>query len=182
MSTPDRSTYSPAAKFWHWLTVALIAVQIALGWTMPDARRTVPPTDLNDLHMTVGFTLLAVIVIRFAWRLATGAPAFEPGTPKWQGMLASLMHLGLYALIVLFILSGWANATAHNWPIHIYSVIPLPRFFPDWTYLRPFSHLHNLLVWVLLAGIAGHVAAALWHHIVMRDRTLLRMLPGRGAT
>ncbi len=181
MGEPDRQTYTPMAKFWHWLTVALIAVQIALGWTMPDARRTVPPTDLNDLHMTVGFTLLIVVLLRFGWRLVAGVPQFEPGTPRWQGALASLLHVSLYALIVLFVLSGWANATFHHWPIHIYSVIPLPSLFPQSPYLRSFSHIHNWLVWVLLAGVAMHIAAALWHHYVLRDRTLVRMLPGHSS-
>jgi cytochrome b561 len=27
--------------------------------------------------------------------------------------------------------------------------------------------------------VAAHVAAALWHHLVLRDSVLLRMLPGR---
>ena len=172
-----RLIYSPAAKFFHWLTVLLIAAQITLGWTMPGAHRGMPPTLLNDLHMTIGFTLLAVIVLRFAWRSAYGVPEFEAGTPLWQARAANAMHLSLYVLVLVFIMTGWANATFHKWPIRILWVIPVPPLFPQLALVRTIGHLHNILVWVLLALVAGHITAALWHHVVMRDRTLRRMLP-----
>jgi cytochrome b561 len=40
-----------------------------------------------------------------------------------------------------------------------------------------FGELHSPLVWVLLALIALHVAGALYHHVIVKDDTLRRMLP-----
>ena len=37
-----------------------------------------------------------------------------------------------------------------------------------------------MLANLLLLVVAAHVAAALWHHLVLRDGVLRRMLPGRG--
>ncbi len=177
MSRRNIRAYTPAAKVFHWLTVLLLTIQVALGWTMPGARRHVPPALLNDAHMSLGLTILALIVLRFVWRIIAGAPAAEPGTPVWQDMLARVVHFSLYAIVLLFALTGWANATFHNWPIRFLGEIPLPGFFPGRASLRNFGHIHNGLVWVLIAVVAGHASAALWHHFVMRDRTLLRMLP-----
>ena len=177
MSQRALYAYTPAAKVFHWLTVLLLTVQVALGWTVPDARRHVPPALLNDAHMTLGFTILALIVLRLAWRFIAGAPPAEPGTPAWQDALARLVHYGLYALVLLFAVTGWANATFHGWPIRYLGAIPLPGFFPGLSWVRSFGHIHNLLVWVLIAAVAGHALAALYHHFIMRDRTLVRMLP-----
>lgn len=177
MQHDDNLRFTPGAKLFHWVTVALLAAQITLGWTMDDARRNVPPSVLNDLHMSFGMVLLAMTMLRLGWRIIDGVPRSEPGTPAWQAAAANLLHLSLYALIILFALTGWANATFHGWPIRIFGVVPLPKFLPAWTLLRSFAHIHNWLVWILLAAIAGHAVAALWHHFVVRDRTLRRMLP-----
>ncbi len=169
--------YSPTAKLWHWLTAGLIVVQVLLGWTMDDAHRGVPPTTLNDTHMTIGLLILLITIVRLARRLMFGVPPFEP-MPGWQSLGAHALHVALYGLIFLFVLTGWANATSHGWPIRFFYVIPLPGFFPGWSGLRSFAHIHNWLVWVLIGAVVLHAAAALWHHFITRDRTLLRMLPG----
>jgi cytochrome b561 len=41
------------------------------------------------------------------------------------------------------------------------------------------AQLHWALNVGLLLLIAGHAAAALWHHLVHKDDTLRRMLPAR---
>lgn len=175
MSLPINRTYSPAAKTWHWLTALLIVAQVIIGWTMPGGHRGVPPVTLNDVHMTIGLLLLAITIVRAARRIAYGVPPFEP-MPAWQAAAAHALHLALYALILLFVATGWANATAHGWPVRFFGVILLPAF-PTWPGLRSFAHIHNWLVWVLIGAVTLHVAAALWHHFATRDRTLLRMLP-----
>jgi cytochrome b561 len=172
--------YSPAAKLWHWLTAALIVTQVLIGWTMDDAHRGVPPNTLNSTHMTIGLLILLITLARLIRRVLFGVPRFEP-MPAWQSLTAHVLHWGVYALIFLFVLSGWANATAHGWPIRFFFVVPLPGFFPAWSGLRAFSHIHNWLVWVLIGALALHVLAALWHHFGARDRTLVRMLPGGAA-
>jgi cytochrome b561 len=175
---PRGRTYTPAARRLHWLTVALIGVQAALGWVMPDAHRHVPPDWLNVLHMTLGFALLGVILARVVLRIFVRAPRPEPGTPGWTATVAGFMHLGLYELVILIVLTGWATATAHGWPISLFALVPLPRFLPDWWALHDFGNEHAVMVWILIAAVAVHAAAALWHHFVLRDRTLRRMLGG----
>jgi cytochrome b561 len=177
MNLAINRNYSPSAKLWHWLTAALITLQVLIGWTMDDAHRGVPPDILNSTHMTIGLLILLVTLARIVRRVLFGVPPFEP-MPDWQHLAAHALHVGLYTLIILFVLTGWANATFHGWPIRFFFVIPVPGFFPAWSGLRTFGHIHNWLVWVLIGAVALHVLAALWHHFVTRDRTLLRMLPG----
>lgn len=171
--------YTPAAKFLHWLVVALIAVQVTFGWLMPGASRTRPPTVLNDWHMSFGLLILAAMTLRFAWRVVEGTPAPDPDLPRWQALAAETLHGLLYVLVLVIVLSGWANAAAHHWPIMLFWTIPLPALFPPAaTWARDFGELHPDLVWVLLGAVGLHVVAALGHHFVLRDGVLRRMLPG----
>ncbi len=179
MEPERRLTYSPAAKFFHWLTLALIATQYAIGWLMPDVHRG-PPVVWTNLHMSVGFLILLTILLRFVWRGAVGVPHMEPGVPAWQGLAAHALHLGLYVIVVFFVFTGWAMVSYHGWPITFFWLFPMPALWAkgDAT-ARAFAHLHGTMVWVLLGAVALHVLAALYHHIFLKDRTLLRMLPGR---
>lgn len=172
-------TYSPVAKLLHWLIVVLIAAQLAFGWLMPGARRTTPPDVLNNWHMSIGVVILAVIVIRALWRTMVGSPEPEPG-PRWQAAAAEATHLLLYLLVFALLLSGWANAVAHNWTITMFWSVKLPVLMPAGAaWVHTLGELHSTIVWVLLALVGLHVAAALGHHFILGDNVLRRMLPAR---
>ena len=177
MQPERRLTYSPAAKTFHWLTLGLLTIQYAIGWLMPDVHRG-PPVMWTELHMSFGFLILFTIILRFGWRGAVGIPQWEPGMPAWQGVAAHGLHLGLYALIVFFVFTGWAFVSYQGWPISFFWLFPMPALWPkgDAT-ARIFAHLHGTMVWILLGAVVIHVLAALYHHFVMKDRTLIRMLP-----
>ena len=68
----DRLQYGNTAKLLHWLVVALLLVQYPLGWLMPDIHRNMKPGAPMAFHVSVGFTILIVVVLRFA--LAARAP------------------------------------------------------------------------------------------------------------
>ena len=173
------ATYSPLAKSLHWLVVVLIAMQLPLGWLMPGARRTTPPDVLNNWHMSIGVIILAVIVVRFLWRLIAGPPLPEPG-PRWQIVTAEATHLLLYALVFALLFSGWANAVEHNWTITLFWTVPLPPMLPASAgWVHALGELHPTIVWILLGLVGLHVAAALGHHFILGDNVLRRMLPAR---
>jgi cytochrome b561 len=173
------AAYSPVAKSLHWLVVILIVVQLALGWLMPGAKRTTPPDVLNNWHMSIGVIILAVIVICALWRTVVGTPTPEPG-PRWQVATAEATHVVLYLLVFALLLSGWANAVAHNWTITLFWSVKLPAVLPSGAaWVHAIGELHSDIVWVLLGLVGMHVAAALAHHFVLGDNVLRRMLPAR---
>jgi len=68
--------YGTTAKAFHWIMVILIAIQLPLGWLMPDIRRGTSPGAAMSLHISIGMTILALIVLRLLWRLT------HPVAPK----------------------------------------------------------------------------------------------------
>jgi cytochrome b561 len=85
-------------------------------------------------------------------------------------------------LMITIPMSGWLMNSAKNIPFRLFRVVPWPDLLePDADLGRMFEFWHGQLVTVLLALLCIHVAAALWHHFLRRDVTLLRMLGRREA-
>ena len=92
--------YTGTAKSLHWLIVVLLIAQFMFAWTMPHIGRNTPVTTLISLHFTFGIIILAVAIVRLAWRVTHGEPAPEDGMPPWQTATARIVHWLLYAAAV----------------------------------------------------------------------------------
>jgi cytochrome b561 len=171
-------TYSSAAKWLHWLIVALLVAQFIFAWTMPHIRRDTPVTTLIGLHFSFGVLILALAAVRLMVRLTHGEPAPEDGLPPWQQRSARMMHWLLYGLLFLLPVLGWIDASWHGMPIVMFG-LALPKLVATRASLWGWTgDVHSLLANYVLLGLVGlHVAAALYHYFIRRDGVLQRMLP-----
>jgi cytochrome b561 len=164
-------------KTFHWLIFALLAAQYFVGSIMPHIGRDTQDAGWVHWHFAIGAAILFFIVLRLIWRLLHPVPL--PAMPGWQTWLASFTHTGLYVLILAMCLLGWAATGDRGWTVYLFGIVPLPALAAKGT---PWAHtagdIHGILVYVLLGFIILHVAGALYHTFVLRDRTLQRMLPG----
>jgi cytochrome b561 len=176
----ERAGYSGTAKTLHWIILVLLIVQFVLAWTMPEIHRNTKPDTLINLHLSFGALILFVAVIRLAWRASHGEPEPADGVPPWQVQSARAVHWLLYILLFVLPILGWVNASWRGFPVLLFGLIELPKLMATraagfgWT-----GDVHSLLAnYALLALIGLHVAAALYHYFIRRDRVLQRMLPG----
>jgi cytochrome b561 len=173
----DEGSYGTVARTLHWLVFGLLAVQIAIGWTMPHIRRGVAQEGLVDWHLSVGALLMAVVLVRLAWRIARPTPLVS--SAAWERRLAMLTHGLLYVLLVVIPVLGWAAAGFFGYTVRLFGFIVLPALADDtMSWAHEAGDIHGLLTNILLGVIGWHVLAALWHYFVRRDRVLQRMLPG----
>ncbi len=186
MSEPAR--YDPVAQAFHWLTALAVIGLVAIGMVMTE----LPPGSslqfrLFQWHKSVGITVLAVTLLRVAWRLAHRPPSLPAGMPGWEAMAARATHAVLYSLLLVLPLEGWAVVSAS--PLHIPTVLYGVLSWPDLPGLGALSGkpaieaalktLHDILGWSFAALLVLHVTAALRHHLILRDDVLRRMLPRR---
>lgn len=171
--------YDAGAKFFHWLTVALLLAQYAVGWIMPDIKRGMQPENLMNLHMSLGIVILAVMTLRVLWRLVHAAPEPEPSLRQWQRVSASAVHWLLYLLMFVMVLTGWSFASMRGWTVVVFGLVRLPALFPQGSAIgHDIGEQHETVAWALLVLIGVHVLAALVHQLLFRDRVMRRMLPG----
>ena len=179
MPNPDpRARWGAVAIALHWLVVALVLAMAWLGLTMGDLPNGPGKIATYALHKSIGLTLLAVVVLRLLWRLHAGAPPPIAGTPPWQVRAAALAHGLLYALLLAMPLSGWLLNSAAGFPLQWFGLFNLPALAQRDPGLRALSgEVHEWLFWTLALLAVAHAAAALHHHLFLRDATLARMLP-----
>jgi cytochrome b561 len=168
--------YGTTAKVFHWLIVALLMVQYPLGWFMPDIHRGMKPGDAMTLHISFGMTILALIVLRFFWRI-THPVAPEGSLPAWQLLISKAVHWLLYALVFATTMTGWLFASQRGWSISLYFAAPLPELAEGSALATSIGKWHETMEWALLLMITAHVAAAMAHTFIFRDRIMQRMLP-----
>ena len=174
----DRLQYGTTAKLFHWLIVALLLVQYPIGWLMPDIHRGMKPGNAMTLHISSGFLILALIVLRLFWRIIHPV-APEGSLPPWQRLSSEGVHWLVYALVLATTITGWLFASFRGWSISFFFLTPLPMLASDNAAAgKAIDGWHQAAGWALLVVIAIHVLAAMAHIFIYRDRIMQRMLPG----
>ena len=181
-NTTDR--WGGISQLLHW-TIAILIVLIGIvGRVMGELPRSPKYFWVYTAHKSLGLTVLALVLVRIGWRLYAGAPRPVPGTPRLQALLASATHGAIYLLILALPLSGWIYDSANALrPFRWFGLVEVPKLVaPDEALAASAHGAHEWLFWLLMALVAGHAGAALYHHFIQRDATLARMLPRRWIT
>lgn len=170
---PER--YSAPAVALHWLLAAMIVASVSVGAIMSDLPLSPTRLRLFSWHKWAGILILGLSALRLVWRLTHRPPPLTGG-PAWQRRAAAATHAALYLLFFAVPLLGWAYSSAAGFPIVLFAVWPLPDFVsPDRELAEWLKALHGNLAWLLAMLAALHVAAALKHQFIDRDRLLGRM-------
>lgn len=164
----------------HWLTLALlVAVYACINLTELYARGSPPREALKDWHFMLGLSILVLVALRLLNRLVGGHPTVVPSPPLWQQRLARATHLALYALMIVMPLLGWLILSAAGEPIPFFG-LQLPALLTaDKPLADQMKEVHEVIGTLGYFLIAAHALAALFHHYVKHDNTLVRMLPGQ---
>jgi len=188
------SSYGSVTKTFHWLTALLILTALPLGWVANNLAHAIYdpniPTNEQDiaraatlfsLHKTVGISVFFVAIARILWAVTQIKPGLLNAENKPEAFAAETVHWMLYGALVAVPLTGWVHHAAAEgfapiwWPFG--QTLP---FVPKSAHLAELTaSLHWLFIWVLAGSLAMHIAGALKHHVIDRDSTLRRMLPGR---
>lgn len=186
MSSVSTTSYNNVAQALHWLIGLAIVGMLALGWIMSDLPNSDPDKfALFQLHKSIGITILILAILRLVWRWTHAVPAPLATSKAWEIKLAGSVHVLLYALMLIMPLTGWVIISTSAFKIRtlLFGVVPWPSlpFLPDMENKKDlnklFENLHGLLAYAIVALATLHAAAAIKHHFISRDDTLLRMTP-----
>ncbi|OSP54929.1 cytochrome b/b6 domain-containing protein [Pseudoruegeria sp. SK021] len=178
-------SYGAVTKTFHWLTALLILTELPLGLIANDmaydtSNALALKGTLFSLHKTIGITIFAVALLRILWAITQPKPVLLHPDRRIESWLAETVHWLLYISLVIVPLSGWIShaASAGFAPIWWPFGQGLPLVPQDPTLSHFFGGLHEVFTKVLAASVVLHIIGALKHHVIDRDLTLTRMLPG----
>ncbi len=186
MTPIDRTHYDTPSSAFHWLTAVVVAVAFVLG---PEhfgrlMRDGVDPATRIDIvwHETLGAFVFALTAARLVW-VALRPPAPRFAMAPWMAASAKLVHGALWALLFLLPVTAILALGSEGHPLTLLGGLRVDRMAPieasavaklaDWGDVHKF--LGDAIMW--LAGL--HAAAAILHHVVLKDGVLSAMLPGR---
>lgn len=190
--------YTKVAIALHWVLAVLSLSMIPAGWWMGDAildsDTRAQALKAFPLHKATGMTILALTVLRLAWRLTHKAPPLPQRMPIREAFVAQATHWLFYGLLFALPISGWIYASSGwseafrtflNVPTSWFGLFDFPSFpgiaAQPGNARRAIGEaaiaVHGKLAWMLLVLAGLHVAAALKHHVVDKDDVLSRMIP-----
>ncbi len=164
----------------HWLMLAmLIGVYACINLTELYAKGSETREALKHWHFMLGLTVLVLVLLRLLNRLVAANPAVVPPLPLWQQRLASAIHVAMYVLMFVMPMLGWLMLSAAEKPIPFFG-LQLPALLAENKDLAgQLKEVHETIGTIGYFLIGAHALAALFHHFITRDNTLVRMLPGR---
>lgn len=172
--------YGAVAKWLHWLVALGIVALIILGLLQSDMDSGPQRTAIRELHGSIALLVLALMVVRLAWRWINVTPAPAPGIPGWQRASAALVHGAIYIAVFAQLVSGALAVATGGKPLAFFGLfsIPLP-VAEDHDNHELWEEVHEA-GWKLLAALVTvHVLAALYHHFILKNDVLKRMTVGR---
>jgi cytochrome b561 len=180
-----RSRYGLVAVAFHWAVAALFIGQVILATQMTDLEEGAARTISFQWHQAIGVSILALAMLRLAWRLANPVPALPETLRSWEKRAARANHYALYAALFAVPLAGWALASAAPDGAAAEALtnlglprLPVPR---SEAAAETMEAVHTTFAWLAVGLALVHIAAALRHHFWLKDDVLRRMLrPGGG--
>ena len=162
----------------HWLMLLLIvAVYACILLTASFPKGGDTRALLKSWHFTLGLTVFALVGVRLVVNLVSPTPVIEPPIARWQDITAKAVQAMLYALMFCMPLLGWLSLSAAGKPIPFYGW-QLPALIAQNKDLaETFKSIHEAGATVIYFLVGTHAIAALYHHYLLRDNTLRRMLP-----
>lgn len=166
------------AQLLHWIIVALVITQFVLATIAGDLPLGMRKLAMLARHKSVGITILALALLRLAWRWSNPTPVLPATLRPYEVLLARFTHTALYALLIAMPLTGWIMSSARSFAVSWFGLLQLPDLVrPNRALYDAMLTTHGVLAWTLATIATLHVLAALKHHFVLKDDVLRRMLP-----
>lgn len=174
-----KTAYGWISILLHWVMALTIVGMFGLGLYMVELTYyDAWYKGSLDLHKSIGILLFGLLLVRTLWRMININPdSADQQASKFEVTSAHLAHLGLYFLMFTLMISGYLISTADGRGISVFELFTIPAI--------PFAIdnqediaglIHEILAWALILLAAVHALAALKHHFINKNKTLVRML------
>ncbi|MBC3872977.1 cytochrome b [Undibacterium flavidum] len=162
----------------HWfMLMLLIAVYACIELREIFPKGSDPRKAMKMWHFMLGLSVFAFALLRLIVRLRQTTPAIIPTPPAWQERIAKIMHIALYCLMLGMPIGGWMILSGEAQIIPFFGLELPPLIAPNKELADTIEDLHVTFGKVGYFLIGLHALAGLYHHYIVKDNTLKRMLP-----
>ncbi|RHZ20215.1 hypothetical protein DYB37_003822 [Aphanomyces astaci] len=160
---PDGTAYARSTSVFHWVVAGVFGGVVGTVKLAQNTTDKVEKLRLMNLHKSLAMIAAVLVPARIGTRLLTRSPQALAG-PKWEQLLGSASHLGLYGLMIGLPSSGIAMGYYSGFGIPFFgSRIPGAEK-PDKSISGPAYSAHKTMGQALVYFVPLHVGAAFFHH------------------
>lgn len=179
-----RQRYDAFSMTLHWITALSVIFLFASAHIWAQLEKGTPlRKGLQAWHISFGILLALVMIVRPLWRIYSQRHSQLAVTPAENSVamrvMAHAVHGALYLLLFLQVALGFMFRWSQQEPFQFFGLFNIPLIYVDPALRHTLGGLHNNVAWALIVLAGAHALAALFHHYVMRDNVLRRMLPLR---
>jgi cytochrome b561 len=162
----------------HWISAIVIIGQFSFGLYMLSLDYYDPNYQiLPHYHKSIGILFSGLLAIRIIWTLINPSPGPASGVKPWEHRAAKAGQVLMLGLLVVVVILGYLISTADGKSIDVFNWFEVPATITsieDQEDIAGEWHYWLALSVIIIASI--HALAALKHHFLSKDTTLLRML------
>ena len=166
--------YGSISKTFHWLSAAVLLIQIPLGFYLVDLDFNEKRLTIESIHITMGLSIFYLTILRLIYKLYNPTPPLGNSIFPGQRILAKLNHIFLYISILMITISGILKK--------LFSGEMLDIFFfnleikDDFELAELFYEIHIIGNYTLIALISLHILAVVIHRTLFKESLLNRIL------
>jgi cytochrome b561 len=170
--------YGIVSKAFHWIMLLLlIAVFASIELRSLYPKGSEPREAIKGLHFMLGLLVFMLVWIRLGLRLLQSTPEITPVLSTLQKFISKITHIALYSLMIVLPILGWLTVSAAGKDIAFFGLDVPSIIAADKALADQFEDLHKTIGECGYYLIGLHTLAALFHHYIKKDNTLIRMLP-----
>lgn len=172
------SGYGLITIIFHWVCAPLILFVFGLGVYMRGLDYYSPWYHRGpEIHIALGLLIFLLMLLRLLWRVPNKYPDAIATISKATLLAASIVKVMLYIGVFLICITGYLITTAEGNSASFFGLVNIPatlKLSADNVDLA--GTAHKYMAWGLVAIAILHATGALFHHVIKRDKTLVRML------
>ena len=166
--------YGLISKILHWLSAAILFLQIPLGFYLVDLDFGPERLNIENIHVLVGLSIFYLVIIRLINKIISTSPKLEPSVFKGQKFLAKSNHILLYVTILSITISGIFKKLFNGETLVIFfREIQIVENFEVADF---FYDIHIFSNYLLIALIIIHILAVIVHKLFFGDNLLKKIL------
>ena len=173
--TNSKTGYGLLAKLFHWVTFALLIIQIPFGFYLVGMEFSDQKIDFENIHIFAGISIFYIVLLRLVWKLINPKPKKWLKAFKGQALIAGTNHFLLYVSVFAITISGVFKKLYMGEKLNFFM---FQYAFKDSNFqlADSFYVVHIYANYLLIALVSLHILATIAHHVFSKDKILKKML------
>ncbi|MGN0921983.1 MAG: cytochrome b [Cellvibrio sp.] len=170
----DKNRFGTVTRILHWVVGVLVIWQLLkLADYINDGENWISQALVKPFHSSIGLIVAALVVVRLVWAITQRnngpVPMHFPVAATW-GHRAAYLFLFLTPFTAICLMLG------KGYGLRFFGNVIVERGATESELLATIGSYHATCAIILTLIVLGHIGMVIYHHFILKDATLSRMV------